>query len=137
MGTSIRTEVSKDNPYYISKHRYLELKHFCLQYDEWEKLWREIPLISGNEIAKIPGGKNPGKPVENLAIKRMTLERNMQMVWKVCEEADKALADYIFKAVTDGVSYVWLSMHTDIPCGKDMFYDRYRRFFWLLDGVRR
>lgn len=45
--------------------------------------------------------------------------------------------NYIFKAVTDGVSYVWLNMHTDIPCGKDMFYDRYRRFFWLLDGVRR
>ena len=137
MGTSIRTEISKNSPYYISKHRYLELKHFCLQYKEWEKKWREIPVISGNEIAKIPGGKNPGKPVENTAIKRMTLERNMAMVWQVCKETDDSLADYIFIAVTEGRSYTWLQMNTDVPCGKDMFYDRYRRFFWLLDSVKR
>ena len=31
-----RAEVSKKNKYYISKHRYYELKHFCLQYKEWE-----------------------------------------------------------------------------------------------------
>lgn len=24
----------------------------------------------------------------------------------------------------------------DIPCGKDLYYDRYRRFFWLLDKLR-
>ena len=58
-----KPELSKKSKYWIPRHRYYELKHFCLQYPEWEKLWREIPLISGNEIAKIPGGKNPGKPV--------------------------------------------------------------------------
>lgn len=30
-------ELSERNPYYISKHRYYELKHFCLQYPEWEE----------------------------------------------------------------------------------------------------
>lgn len=29
-------ELSEKNPYYISKHRYYELKHFCLQYPEWK-----------------------------------------------------------------------------------------------------
>lgn len=23
-----------------------------------------------------------------------------------------------------------------IPCGKDMYYDRYRKFFWLLNNSR-
>ena len=32
-----RAELSKKNPYYISKHRYYELKHFCRQYDEWKR----------------------------------------------------------------------------------------------------
>ena len=137
MSTTIRTEISKNSPYYISKHRYLELKHFCLQYKEWENKWRNIPVISENEIGKIPGGKNPKKPTEDLAIKKMTLERNMRMVWAVCKEADDSIADYIFKSVTEGVSFVWLSTHTDIPCGKDLFYDRYRKFFWMLDAVRR
>lgn len=31
-----RAEISKKNPHYISKHRYYELKHFCLQYPEWK-----------------------------------------------------------------------------------------------------
>lgn len=36
MGTTIRAEVSKNNPYYISKNRYYELKYFCLQYKEFK-----------------------------------------------------------------------------------------------------
>lgn len=29
---NVRPELSKKNKYYISKHRYYELKHLCLQY---------------------------------------------------------------------------------------------------------
>lgn len=36
MSTVIRSKIVKDNPYYISKYRYLELKNFCLQFDEWD-----------------------------------------------------------------------------------------------------
>lgn len=32
MANDIRPEVSQKNPYWIGKHRYYELKHFCLQY---------------------------------------------------------------------------------------------------------
>ena len=30
----------------------------------------------------------------------------------------------------DDIKY--LKSKLDIPCGRDMYYDRYRRFFWLL-----
>lgn len=32
MGTNIRPELSNKSPYWIERHRYYELKHFCLQY---------------------------------------------------------------------------------------------------------
>lgn len=35
MSTVIRSKVSEKNEFYISKYRYLELKNFCLQFDEW------------------------------------------------------------------------------------------------------
>ena len=35
-----RPELSKKNKYYISKHRYYELKHFCLQYPEWVEKYK-------------------------------------------------------------------------------------------------
>ena len=37
MGTVITPEISEKNEYWISRHRYYELKHFCLQYKEWVK----------------------------------------------------------------------------------------------------
>lgn len=36
MSTVIRSKVSTSNEFYISKYRYLELKNFCLQFDEWD-----------------------------------------------------------------------------------------------------
>lgn len=46
MATSIVPKLSKTNPYYISKHRYYELKHFCLQYPEWQREIRELKAKS-------------------------------------------------------------------------------------------
>lgn len=37
MSTTIRPEISKKKNYWIEKHRYYELKHFCLQYPIWKK----------------------------------------------------------------------------------------------------
>ena len=45
MATVIRAELSKNNKYWISKHRYYELKHFCLQYPEWQKEYSNICMI--------------------------------------------------------------------------------------------
>ena len=42
MGTVIRPETSKKNKYWIPRHRYHELKHFCLQYPLWKKAYLEL-----------------------------------------------------------------------------------------------
>lgn len=60
----------------------------------------------------------------------------MTMLEQVAKDADRYLWQYILKAVTEGLSYTYLRTKLDIPCGKDMYYDRYRRFFWLLSEIR-
>ena len=54
MGNHEKAVLSKKNKYYISKHRYYELKHFCLQYNEWieelKKLDSQGRRSSGGEI---------------------------------------------------------------------------------------
>lgn len=42
MGTTLRAELSEKNPYWIEKHRYYELKHFCLQYPIWKKAYTTL-----------------------------------------------------------------------------------------------
>ena len=49
-------------------------------------------------------------------------------------DADQDLYQYLLKAVTsEDVTYRYLKMIMRIPCGKKMYYDRRRKFYWLLD----
>ena len=51
--------------------------------------------------------------------------------------ASNEMASYIFKAVTQGLSYEALRLQMNMPCSRDIYYDRYRRFFYLLSKYRR
>lgn len=141
MGMTIRPEVSKKNRWWISKHRYYELKHFCLQYREWKKRYRELEANLSGDICfvsvngNVRGSKIRDKTGE-IAAEMAELSRCIGLVEKLCDEADLSLSEFIFKAVTEDMSYAKLSVMYEIPCGQDMYYDRYHKFFWLLDKER-
>ena len=138
MSTVIRAEISEKKKYHVNKERYYELKHFCLQYPYWKKLYSETQsgFFPGGIILKnIDAGATPDFTAD-LAIERMEILDKIQLVEECARLTDPDLAIYIFKAVTEGRSFAYLSGVMNIPCGKDMFYDRYRKFFWLLDKKR-
>lgn len=136
MSTVIKPVISKKNEYYISKHKYYELKHFCLQYPEWRKEYRELYLQPrGIQHYKVRYETDKDLTAE-LAIRRNALQNKMEMVEQAAIGTDPELADYILAAVTDGVSYEYLKMNRGIPCGRETFYNRYRKFFWMLSKVR-
>lgn len=129
MSTTITPELSRKNKYYISKHRYYELKHFCLQYPEWKYQMVTLGGVMRNaNLIEDPTGET--------ATKLADLKSNISLIRKLAMESDKDLASYIFKAVTEERTYENLKTFFDIPCGRDMYYDRYRKFFWLLDKER-
>lgn len=134
MSTVIRNEVSKKNPYYLSKHRTLELKHFCLQYEEWRKERAKITVLQSYGYGKIPGSEISDK-TGKLAVRAAELDGYMAMVVRCCKEADCYIWTWLLEGVTEGVGYEVLRVR-GIPCGKDYYYDRYRKFFWLLDKER-
>lgn len=138
MATQIRPELSIKNKYHIDKHRHYELKHFCLQYPEWKRTYAEIDdtSISASSFNRIPSSNLPGDPTAKRAMAKARLIERIKMIEKIAKEADEYLYDYILKGVTEGLSYTYLKSRLDMPCGKDMYYDRYRRFFWLLSKVR-
>lgn len=138
MATLIRAEVSTKNKYWIDKHRHYELKHFCLQYPMWKKVYSEfsdfsIPLST---IERVSTSNIPGDPTAKRAIMKSYYAEKIAMIERVAKETDKYLYDYIIKAVTEGLSYTYLKTKLDMPCGRDMYYDRYRKFFWLLSKTR-
>ena len=138
MGTVIRPEVSTKNKYWISKHRHYELKHFCLQYPSWKKLHADY-LDFGIVSSKFDGMPSSGR-ISDLtseqAIRKTCYADKIKLVEQAAMDADSDLYWYILKAVTEGLSYTYLKAKLEIPCGRDMFYDRYRKFFWLLSKLR-
>ena len=138
MGTVIRAEISEKNKYYIDKHRYYELKHFCLQYKEWKKEYSHCneAIIFASGFDKMPSGNITSDITAKYAIKKAQIAEKINLVERAAKEADAYLCNYIIQAVTEGLSYTYLKAKLDIPCGRDMYYDRYRKFFWLLSEAR-
>jgi hypothetical protein len=139
MATVIRPQISEKSKYYIDKHRYYELKHFCLQYKEWKKGYElcNESIIFASDLENSPsGGSSHSDLTAKYAIRRVEYAKRIHIIEKAVMEADKELYLYLLKAVTEGLSYTYLKTKLDIPCGKDMYYDRYRKFFWLLSEYR-
>lgn len=138
MATMIRAEISEKNKYYIDKHRHYELKHFCLQYPSWKKAYADFDdtSISLSTIESMPTSNLPGDPTAKRAMMKTYYSEKIRLIEQIAMEADKYLYEYILKAVTENLSYTYLKSRLNIPCGKDMYYDRYRKFFWLLSASR-
>lgn len=135
----VRSELSEKNPYWLEKHRYYELKHFCLQYPIWKKAYSS--LLGIDSLSRLERNKSRLKTVHDrtgeIAVKRLYLAERMKMVEDAAKASDEVLSRYIVLGVTEGRSYTYLKTNYNIPCGKDMYYDRYRKFFWNLSRMRK
>ena len=138
MATLIRPQISEKNKYYIDKHRYYELKHFCLQYNEWKKSYTACDgsTMFASGYDQYPTGCQTTDLTAKYAIKRAHYAERIEIVEKAAMDADEFLYPFILKGVTEGLSYTYLKTKLEIPCGRDMYYDRYRKFFWLLSEAR-
>lgn len=138
MGTTIRPEVSGKNKYWIEKHRYYELKHFCLQYPIWKKAYIALDGWSSKNNVVVEQFKKSGisNPTERNAMARLFYSERIELIERVAADTNPELASYIIKAVTTGISYDHLKARIEIPCCRDVYYELYRKFFWLLNKAR-
>lgn len=127
MGTVIRAKISPKNKYWIDKHRHYELKHFCMQYPDWKKAYSKFDSATYNSTGELSDKREQ---------KKLFYSNRINLIERAAHEADPYLYDYIIKGVTEGKSYTYMKAVMGIPCGRDMYYDRYRKFFWLLNESR-
>ncbi|MEY8357057.1 hypothetical protein AALB39_27450 [Lachnospiraceae bacterium 54-53] len=120
--------------YGISKNRFWELYYWCLQYGEWkDELKYKTDTVRSMEITDMPSGHNPGDATQQLAIRRAMLEKNCQLIEQTAIEADQDIYQYLLKAVTnENITFWYLKKIMNMPCGRTMYYDRRKKFYWLL-----
>lgn len=99
----------KPDGYGLTRHRYTELSSFCLQYDDFVRR-------AGADPAAL---------------------HNRELIDAAIADAcgpDAGLRDYLRNAVRWGLAYEKLGQ---VPCGRAQFYTLRRRFFWILDRIRK
>ena len=135
MATEIRTELSESNPHYIEKHRYLELRNFCLQYPIWEKAYNSLlGLKSREQLYFKPTERSDPTLLTAMAISQYSIW--MDLVRDAADQTDPVLSEYIFEAVTKGLTYDKLNAKHTVPCCRKVYYEKYREFFWILSHSR-
>lgn len=135
MATVIIPEISKNNLYWISKHRYYELKHFCLQYPEWKQRIKELRSVSSSSLIFPKSQMTFDDETFEKFHEIFSLEQKMKKVDQTIADLEPWIQNYIFIAVTEDRSFTYLKTVLGIPCERDAYYERYRRFYWIL-GTR-
>ena len=133
MTTRVRGELSRKNKYWISKNRHYELKYFCLQYPEWKFGYRNADGYS--EVASKSDDGLSDRTAEHGLLRVKYIDK-IQLIERIAKETDEFLSSYILRAVTEGLSFTYLKTKLSMPCGRDMYYARYRKFFYLLSKAR-
>lgn len=139
MKGAMRPELSDKNPYWIEKHRYYELKHFCLQYPIWKSARAAITGLAERpeSVEAVSRMKGVSDPTAKFAEARMYYTDRIEMIENAAKETDPVIGRYILQGVTKGLSYEKLNALEGVPCCKDVYYILYRRFFWILNKLRQ
>ena len=137
MATEIRPELSQKNEYWIPKHRYYELLHFCRQYEGWKKAIVGIDGYAKYYQEEHVKRSDIPKPTEKAAMTREYYTKRIDMINNVANQTDPELAEYLIYGATHGIPYdkIEASMGT-LPCGREKYYKKYHEFFWNLHLAR-
>lgn len=121
--------------YELTKEEFLSAKYYAQRYRKWLSEYNALKDSVGAIVADdMPHGTNVSSPTEKLAIRRAELKSRIQKIEDSAREADSILGHYILIAAIDpdGMTFDMLKAKHHIPCEKDMYYDRRRKFYWLL-----
>lgn len=136
MSTVLRPEISARNKYYISKHRYYELKHFCLQYNEWKRAYNLLEPATTMRWEEKVDEKRVSDSTATISLRRLRLHDNILFVKQAAEHTDGNMAPFLIEAVTNGYSYETMLARRNVPCCREVWYEMYRKFFYILDKIR-
>lgn len=118
----------------ISNHAFYQAYHFAMRYKEFKDLLKyKTSTIGSSKFGEVKGIGGNKSATEELAIKRAKAKTNCRMIEEAAKEADESLYKYILKATTEeGITYKYLRTVMNIPCGKNYFYEKRRKFYYIL-----
>ena len=121
----------------ISKERYLELLHFCRQYDQWKRDAASLVGIRGKALDGQPHGSGVGDPVFTAVEKRNAIIAKVHMVERCAMSIDggiwfNALIENVCRAKPHGV----IDQALMPTSNRGAFFHARKKFFLLLNEAK-
>lgn len=121
---------SPRSKYYLPKRIFLTVRNYCLNYDQWKKEYRESVglrnIVAGN------GGSGVGDPTAMQAMRLKSISDRIELIEQTAYEVEPLLHPYLLTGVTKEHMTFDRLQAKGIPCERKMYYDRRRRFYWLM-----
>lgn len=125
--------LSTKNKYYLPKETFLTVVHYCKQYPVWEAEFNA--LLDQNRAIEYDRDRvqttNDYDATAEAAIKRAILSKKMEGVTQTAKDAAGDLWKWLILGVCYDMPYYALQLK-GIPCGKDVYYDRRRKFYFMM-----
>lgn len=134
----MKPELSKKSEWWIPRERYYELKHRCLQYDFWKQARNRLDLKAQKYDRLKVLSSDIYDPVQEAVASREHWKRKITEVDYACDMAtdDPGEAEILRQGVTKGDSYEKLEAKLGtLPVSRDEYYERYRKFFWIMNNL--
>ena len=124
--------------YEMTKEEFLSAKYYAARYglwmDEYNELKDSVAAIVADDMPHAIN--NISDPTSRLATRRAELRKKMEVVENAALVADQDLAKWLLIMAKDpDITFNNLTQKHDIPCGKDLYYDRRRKFYWILSKM--
>ena len=100
---------------------------------EKKDLLRTYPTIGTSEYVMT---SDISDPVIKAAIRVEELSAKMKLIEDTAMEAGPDIYKWLLIGVTTDSSYNYLAKKLGMPAGKDLYYDRYRKYFYYLSKKR-
>ena len=120
--------------YELSKHVFAHAYHYAMQYKEWKTEHNQLTSTVKAITYKPDRAKTNSlsDPIMEITARRLFLESKMHIIEETCRESDKFIWLYLLRGVTEENTTYQKLRNAGMPCGKNYYYDRRRRFYWLL-----
>lgn len=122
--------------YELSPEDKQKTRDFARKYTFWVREYKIVcHTMKSQKLTHVKTKtKEINRPTESLALKKAVLSKKIDLVESCAREADIILYDFVLRGVTGkphAVTFEKLRL-SGMPCSRNTYYDRRRRFYWLL-----
>ena len=126
----------KTGQYKLDTEEFLTAYYYAKNYNKW--MDRLAGLNGGLSGVSYDGlnvqTSNSFNATEHDAIERAKNKSKIKKITDAAYETDNVLAPYLIKMATskDRITYFYLHDTMNIPCGKDLYYEKRHKFYYIL-----